>query len=233
MASAIEDYALIGDCESAALVGKDGSIDWLCWPRLDSEACFAALLGKPENCRWPIAPAGSVQRVRRRYRPGTLILETEFETAGGTVALIDFMVGFLPADDPRVQGTVRAIERNLMADGLVRRYDTGKTEDGLPPGEGAFLACSFWYADNLVLAGRWDDACEMFERLLELRNDLGLLAEEYDPVARRQIGNFPQALSHLALVGTAQNLTSRHMAPAKQRSESAGGPNGPDSRAVK
>ena len=93
MAARIEDYALIGDCESAALVARDGSIDWLCLPRFDSPACFAGLLGTPEHGRWQIAPAHEVRSVRRHYRPGTLVLETEFETEAGTVALIDCMLG--------------------------------------------------------------------------------------------------------------------------------------------
>src|SRR6058998_1914945 len=91
MASLIEDYALIGDCHTAALVGRNGSIDWLCFPRFDSGACFAALLGRPEHGHWRVAPAGEVRQIRRRYRPGTLILETEYATADGTVTLIDFM----------------------------------------------------------------------------------------------------------------------------------------------
>ena len=91
MAQRIEDYALIGDCRTAALVGRDGSIDWLCWPRFDSSACFAALLGTAEHGRWLIAPAAAPLAVRRRYRPGTLILETEFETETGVAAVIDFM----------------------------------------------------------------------------------------------------------------------------------------------
>ena len=91
MPSRIEDYAMIGDCQTAALVGKDGSIDWLCFPRFDSPACFAALLGTPEHGRWKVAPAGNIKAVRRRYRPGTLILETDFETADGEVRLIDYM----------------------------------------------------------------------------------------------------------------------------------------------
>ena len=91
MSCPIEDYALIGDCETAALVGNDGSIDWLCWPRFDSGACFAAILGTPEHGRWKIAPATSATRVTRHYRKGTLILETEFETEHGTVTIIDFM----------------------------------------------------------------------------------------------------------------------------------------------
>ncbi len=103
-------------------------------------------------------------------------------------------------------GTVAAIERELLADGFVRRYDTGTGADGLPPGEGAFLACSFWLADNYALQGRRADAEALFERLLALRNDVGLLAEEYDPATRRQVGNFPQAFSHVALLGTALAL---------------------------
>jgi GH15 family glucan-1,4-alpha-glucosidase len=113
------------------------------------------------------------------------------------------MTGFLPPTDPRVRGTLAAIERELVRDGLVLRYDTGTGTDGLPPGEGAFLACSFWLADNYLLQGRLDDARALFERLLSLRNDLGLLSEEYDPADKRQLGNFPQAFSHLALINTA------------------------------
>jgi GH15 family glucan-1,4-alpha-glucosidase len=127
------------------------------------------------------------------------------------------LVGFLPPSDPRIIGTVRAIERRLLADGFVRRYDTGEVQDGLPPGEGAFLACSFWLADNWILQGRVGEARELFERLLALRNDVGLLAEEYDPRLGRQLGNFPQAFSHVALVNTAFNLT-RSQGPAEQRS---------------
>ena len=121
-------------------------------------------------------------------------------------------VGFLPPEDKRVRGTVKAVERNLVEDGLVMRYHTGKSKDGLPPGEGAFLACSFWLADAYVMVGRHDDAAELFERLLALRNDVGLLSEEYDVQAGRQVGNFPQAFSHLALVNTAHNLTLRREA---------------------
>ena len=128
------------------------------------------------------------------------------------------MVGFLPADDPRVRGTVEAIERRLVVDGLVMRYDSRATDDGLPPGEGAFLACSFWLADCYALLGRRADACALFERLLALRNDVGLLAEEYDPRARRQLGNFPQAFSHLALTNTARNL-SMSAGPAERRAQ--------------
>jgi GH15 family glucan-1,4-alpha-glucosidase len=125
-------------------------------------------------------------------------------------------VGFLPPTDPRIIGTVSAIERRLVVDGFVMRYDTGELVDGLPPGEGAFLACSFWLADNYILQGRFAEARELFERLLSLRNDVGLLAEEFDPRLGRQVGNFPQAFSHVALVNTAFNLT-RTQGPAEQR----------------
>jgi GH15 family glucan-1,4-alpha-glucosidase len=113
------------------------------------------------------------------------------------------LVGFLPPGDPRIHGTVEAIERRLMKDGFVQRYDTETVDDGLPSGEGAFLACSFWMVTNLWLIGREADAIAMFERLLALRNDVGLLSEEYDPVERRMVGNFPQALSHIALIHAA------------------------------
>jgi GH15 family glucan-1,4-alpha-glucosidase len=117
------------------------------------------------------------------------------------------MVGFLPPDDPRIIGTVEAIESGLMKNGFVERYDTKKTKDGLSGGEGAFLACSFWLVTSLWLIGRRSDAKKMFERLLALRNEVGLLAEEYDPVAKRMVGNFPQALSHIALVHSAFTIS--------------------------
>lgn len=127
-------------------------------------------------------------------------------------------VGFLPAEDPRFVGTVEAIERELLMDGLVLRYRAEDTPDGLPGNEGVFLACSFWLADAYVMLGRRDDAVALFERLLSLRNDLGLLAEEYDPDARRQLGNFPQAFSHIALINTANNLATIY-GPAEQRAD--------------
>ena len=126
-------------------------------------------------------------------------------------------VGFVEADDPRFIGTVEAIERELLVGGFVQRYPTEKTDDGLPPGEGVFLACSFWLADAFALIGRDEDARNLFERLLALRNDLGLLAEEYDPIAKRFAGNFPQAFSHIGLVNTAANLAPSHK-PNDQRS---------------
>ncbi|HET6236363.1 MAG TPA: glycoside hydrolase family 15 protein [Acetobacteraceae bacterium] len=127
------------------------------------------------------------------------------------------LAGFLPASDPRVRGTVAAIERNLLRNGLVLRYDTGTGTDGLPAGEGAFLACSFWLVDNYILQGEYDKARTLFDRLLSLRNDVGLLSEEYDAVGKRQLGNFPQAFSHLALINTAHNFM-RAGVPADQYS---------------
>ena len=142
----------------------------------------------------------------------------QFYGAPGTDAslLMIPLVGFLPARDPRMLGTVRAIERELLRDRFVLRYPTDPEVDGLPPGEGAFLACTFWLADNLALQGRHDEAREIFERLLALRNDVGLLAEQYDPTRRRLLGNFPQAFSHVSLINTARNLT-RHGGPAEHR----------------
>jgi GH15 family glucan-1,4-alpha-glucosidase len=116
------------------------------------------------------------------------------------------LLGFLPPSDPRIAGTVAAIEKYLMHDGFVMRYRTTRVDDGLPPGEGTFLACSFWFVDNLALQGRVTEAREMYERLLSLANDVGLLAEEYDPIAGRLVGNFPQGFSHVALVHTGLNL---------------------------
>lgn len=126
------------------------------------------------------------------------------------------LVGFLPPEDPRVAGTVAAIQRELLVDGLVLRYRSSPNIDGLPAGEGVFLACSFWLADNLTLLGRDEEATQLFERLLSLRNDVGLLSEQYDPRAKRLLGNFPQAFSHVGLINTAHNLSQRR-GPAKRR----------------
>ena len=119
------------------------------------------------------------------------------------------LVGFLPIDDPRMVGTIDAIQKHLTRDGLVLRYDTGKSEDGLKGGEGVFLACSFWMVTCLHLLGRTAEAKAMFERLLALRNDVGLLSEEYDPQGKRMLGNFPQALSHIALAHSAFTLSGQ------------------------
>jgi GH15 family glucan-1,4-alpha-glucosidase len=129
------------------------------------------------------------------------------------------LVGFLPPTDPRVRGTLAAIERELVRDGFVSRYTTETGVDGLPPGEGAFLVCSFWFVDNLVLQGRHEEARRLFDHLLSLRNDVGLLSEQYDPRAGRQIGNFPQALSHIGLINSACNLSAA-LKPAEHRAAS-------------
>ena len=133
--------------------------------------------------------------------------------------LMIMLVGFLPPGDPRIKGTVETIERDLVEEGFVLRYRTDPKVDGLPPGEAPFLPCSFWLADNLALMGRREDARLLFERLLGLCNDVGLLAEEYDPATERHLGNFPQAFSHVALINTALNL-SQSQGPAKDRQQS-------------
>jgi GH15 family glucan-1,4-alpha-glucosidase len=137
-------------------------------------------------------------------------------------ALLIPLVGFLPPQDPRVGSTVEAIKRHLVVDGLVRRYNSEADLDGLPPGEGIFLPCSFWLADNLILLNRRDEARTLFELLLSLRNDVGLLSEEYDVRSKRLVGNFPQALSHIALINTGFELdsqsTHRRLETGEQRS---------------
>jgi GH15 family glucan-1,4-alpha-glucosidase len=147
---------------------------------------------------------------RRAYneRVGAFVQAYGSDVLDASVLLMTHC-GFLPASDPRMQATLRAVERELMHDGYVRRYATGSGVDGLPGSEGAFLACSLWLADNYAFAGRVDEAEQLFERVRSLKNHLGLLAEEYDPVSRRQLGNFPQGFSHLALIYTADLLESK------------------------
>jgi GH15 family glucan-1,4-alpha-glucosidase len=127
------------------------------------------------------------------------------------------VVGFLPPEDKRVVGTVAAVEKRLLHNGFVLRYDTASAEDGLPAGEGAFLACSFWLVDAYMMLGRRRDATKLLERLMSLPNDVGLLSEEYDPIASRLVGNFPQALSHISLVNSVHNLVEPEK-PTEQRS---------------
>jgi GH15 family glucan-1,4-alpha-glucosidase len=128
-------------------------------------------------------------------------------------------VGFLPPSDPRIIGTVEAIQRELMVDGFVIRYPTsdGDSVDGLPAGEGTFLLTTFWLVDNLALIGREDEARELFERLRSLHNDVGMFSEEYDPVTKRMIGNFPQAFSHLGFIVSASHLSAAHPSPFSAR----------------
>ena len=146
---------------------------------------------------------------------GAFTQSYESEKLDASVLLVP-LTGFLAPNDPRIRRTVEAIERTLMKDGFIQRYLT-EGGDGLKGGEGAFIACSFWFVDNLVLIGRRDDARAMFERLIAIRNDLGLLSEEYDTARKRLIGNFPQAFSHIALINSACNL-ERDNAPAEERS---------------
>jgi GH15 family glucan-1,4-alpha-glucosidase len=157
---------------------------------------------------------------KKGYDPGRRTFVQYYGATDPDASLLMMpLVGFLPASDPRVSGTVAAVERELLHDGFVLRYLTRSEVDGLPPGEGAFLACTFWLADNLILLGRADDARAIFERLLGLANDVGLLSEQYDPVARRLMGNFPQAFTHVSLINTACNW-ARLPGPAEHRPES-------------
>jgi GH15 family glucan-1,4-alpha-glucosidase len=177
--------------------GRDGPIDQ--WRRRRAEV-------HDEVCRrgWDAAKKSFVQYYGASEVDASLLLIP--------------LVGFLPCDDPRVHSTLAAVERELVVDGFVQRYrpETSSHVDGLPPGEGTFLPCTFWLADNLALLGRRAEARAIFERLLSLRNDVGLLSEQYDPVARRLVGNFPQAFTHVALINTARNL-SRGGGPAEDR----------------
>lgn len=195
----------------------------MAWVAFDRVLRTAASFGLP----------GPIERWRSvRDRIHTQVCERGFNQQKGSFVqsfgsnvldaslLLIPLVGFLPASDERVRGTLAAIERELNVDGFILRYDSERTKDGLPPGEGAFLACSFWFADNLQMQGRTAEATEWFERLLSVRNDIGLLAEEYDSTARQLLGNFPQAFSHLALISTALNL-ARGAKPADQRPASS------------
>jgi GH15 family glucan-1,4-alpha-glucosidase len=155
----------------------------------------------------------------RGYDP-SLRAFTQFYGSGSLDAslLMVPLVGFLPPGDERVLGTIAAVERELLHDGLVRRYRTEEAVDGLPPGEGVFLPCTFWLVDNLALVGRRDEACALFERLLGLANDVGLLAEQYDPDHRRMCGNFPQAFTHISLVNSACDLSPEE-GPSSKRAK--------------
>ncbi|MPY64370.1 glycoside hydrolase family 15 protein, partial [Streptomyces spongiae] len=186
----------------------------MCWVAFDRAVRLAEGHARP-------GPVDHWRQVRDRIRDdvceqGFDPVRSTFTQAYGSpeldaALLLIPQTGFLPPDDPRVVGTIDAVRRELAADGLVLRYSAGRgpSPDGLAGPEGAFLACSFWLADALFLIGREDEARELFERLLSLRNDVGLLAEEYDPVARRQLGNFPQAFTHVPLIRVAYEL-DRH-----------------------
>jgi GH15 family glucan-1,4-alpha-glucosidase len=199
----LEDYALIGDTHTAALVGRNGSIHWLCLPRFDSHACFAAVLGDERDGRWIVSPATHDYRVHRRYRANTLILETEFETKEGTVRLVD--VTPLHQQYRTVVRMVEGLTREVrMQMQLILRF-------GRPVSRLLLLACGYVY-----VAGPANGSRALLKRLLELRNDVGLLAEEYDADAKRLLGNFPQAISHLSLVNRVFSLMQKS-GPAQHR----------------
>ncbi len=195
----------------------------MCWVAFDRavKSCEHFGLDGPVD-RWrAIRDAIHADICSHGYDPGR---NTFVQHYGGTALdaalLLIPQVGFLPVDDPRVAGTVAAIERELLRDGLVLRYSTDEVDDGIGGEEGAFLACSFWLADAYVMLGRTGDGAQLFERLMGLANDLGLLAEQYDSSRRRLVGNFPQGFSHIGLVNTAFNLIEVR-GPARQRSERA------------
>ena len=166
-------------------------------------------------------PQNSRRRLSSRVRSGTGQLVRSYGSKELDASLLLLpTLGFLPPADPRVRGTVEAIERKLLVDGLVVRYDMTESDDGLSSDEGVFLACSFWLVDAYVLLDRTAEARRLFERLLTLCNDVGLLSEEYDPESKRLLGNFPQALSHIALINSAFNL-GETTKPAMQRSDCA------------
>jgi len=182
---------------------------WVAFDRVVRSATEFGLEGPVDHWK-EVRDAIHAQVCERGFDPAQgAFVQSYGSSALDASLLLASVVGFLPPDDPRMVGTVTAIERHLLRDGLVLRYDTGDGKDGLPPGEGAFLACSFWLADNYLLQDRVDEAQALFDRLLGFRNDVGLLAEEYDPVAKRQLGNFPQAFSHLALINTGSGLAGR------------------------
>jgi GH15 family glucan-1,4-alpha-glucosidase len=189
----------------------------MAWVAFDRAIKAAGLLraGAPVE-RWQQARSQLHQEICSQAwneKLGSFVQSYGSEHLDASLLLIP-MTGFLPPEDPRVQGTLKAIERGLMSGGLVLRYNTEKASDGLPPGEGVFLACSFWMVGALKLQGRDADAKKLFERVLSLANDVGLLSEEYDTNAKRLVGNFPQALSHIALVNAAFALADLDNRPA-------------------
>jgi GH15 family glucan-1,4-alpha-glucosidase len=191
----------------------------MAWVAFDRSARSAAEAGEQENAEHLQAVADQIHAevCEKAYDEtlGSFVQSYGSTTLDASLLQIG-LVGFLPPDDPRYIATVKMVESRLTRDGLVLRYETSEVDDGLPLGEGAFLACSFWLADALTLIGRHQEAHDLFERLLSLCNDVGLLSEEYDPVGQRMLGNFPQAFSHVGLINTALNLVHRK-GPAEER----------------
>jgi GH15 family glucan-1,4-alpha-glucosidase len=193
---------------------------WVAFDRAIKDAEKEGLEGPVETWR-ELRDCIHAQVCEKGFDAGNNTFVQSYETKFLDASLLLIpQVGFLAADDPRVIGTIAAVEKHLMVDGLVLRYSTATNVDALPAGEGAFLACSFWLADSYLLTGRRKEAEALFERLLALGNDVGLFAEEYDPRAQRMLGNFPQALTHMALVNTARLLS---MPEKKLRDASARG----------
>ena len=193
---------------------------WVAFDRAAKERMTGA-----ESERWrAIAEEIHTEVCERGFDPelGSFVQAYDSKRLDASLLLLP-LVGFLPATDPRVVGTIRAIEQKLLVNGeFVLRYEPENTGDGLPPGEGAFLACSFWLIDSYILQGRYAEATRLFDRLLSRCNNVGLLAEEFDPLAGRMLGNFPQAYSHVGLINCALNL-SRKACPAEERAESPTG----------
>jgi GH15 family glucan-1,4-alpha-glucosidase len=193
----------------------------MCWVAFDRGVKMAEHFGMPGPVeKWRELRGRIHQEVCRRGvdpQRGCFVQSYGSAELDASLLLIP-LTGFLPIQDKRVVATIDAVQRELTVDGLVLRYRTRESIDGLPPGEGAFLACSFWLADSLCMLGRRDEAQALFKRLAALANDVGLLAEQYDPAARRFLGNFPQAFSHVGLVNSAMNL-SQPEKPAEQRAE--------------
>jgi GH15 family glucan-1,4-alpha-glucosidase len=193
----------------------------MAWVAFDRGVKMAESFGMPGPVeRWRELRARIHQEVCRggvSAKRGCFVQSYGSEDLDASLLLIP-LTGFLPVQDERIVATIEAVQRELTVDGLVLRYRTHEALDGLPPGEGAFLACSFWLADALCMLGRRDEARALFERVAGLANDAGLLAEQYDPASQRFLGNFPQAFSHVGLVNTAMNLYQREK-PAEQRAE--------------
>ena len=200
---------------------------WVAFDRGIRLAEEAELSGPIERWREVAAEIrASIEEHGYNRELGSFVQAYGSDRLDGSLLLIP-TTGFLPPDHPWISSTVSAIEHRLVVDGLVMRHDPAEVETGLVHGEGAFLACSFWLADALIMLGRRDDGQALFDRLLALRNDVGLLAEEYDVVAKRQVGNFPQAFSHIALLTTAHNLM-RANTPSAQRAGTAQAAEAPD-----
>ncbi|HSJ73158.1 MAG TPA: glycoside hydrolase family 15 protein [Miltoncostaeaceae bacterium] len=181
----------------------------MAWVAFDRAVRFAEQLGQDGHTeRWAeLRDEVHAEICQRAWDPERRTFTQYYGSTELDAAVLQIpIVGFLPGEDERVTGTIDAVRRELGHDGFVARYSTAETDDGLPGAEGQFLACSFWLVSALALNGRRDEARALFERLLDLRNDLGLLAEEYDVPRGRQVGNFPQAFSHLALIQAASLL---------------------------